>query len=134
MAENPLGVIRLVLTAALVLAQAAPTTPPAVPAAAPSPAPSLAPIVITRCIVTKPRPFSHRATGTTIAFVNGGPTLVHHVTFSVSYRSDDQTYERIVDDEGIFAPNTPVEHHYPLYSDIAYAGPTPLACRVVATG
>jgi hypothetical protein len=128
-ADNPSGVFRLA-SLALVLAQAVPAAAEAQPATSAS----VAPLAITRCVVTKPRPFSHRATGTTIAFVNQGPTLVHRVTFSLRYRSGDQIYDRTIDDAGIFAPNTPVEHHYPTYSDVDYAGPELLACRVIATG
>jgi hypothetical protein len=89
-------------------------------------------VKIDHCSVTKPRPFSHRPTGTQIAFVNTGPTVLHGVTFQVDYRTHDGLLTRTFEDAGIFAPNEPVDHHFPAYTDVAYSGPKPAGCMVTA--
>ncbi len=89
-------------------------------------------VKITRCLITPPRPFSRHPTGTQIDFVNVGPTLLHRITFEVTYVSGGTTFGRSVEDVGTFAPQTPVAHHYPLYSDVPYAGQQTVQCRVTA--
>jgi hypothetical protein len=95
------------------------------------PAPDPASIKISSCVVTKPRPFSHHPTGTEIAFVNAGPTVLHAVTFKVDYRTASENLTRTFEDSGTFAPNEPVKHHYPTYSDVEYAGAKPVSCTVL---
>ena len=87
-------------------------------------------VKISRCIVTKPRPFSHHPTGLQIAFENTGPTVLHGVTFEVGYRTANATLSRTFEDAGTFAPNEPVDHHYPTFSDVEYAGATTASCKV----
>jgi hypothetical protein len=87
-------------------------------------------VKIARCYVTKPRPFSHRPTGTQIDYVNAGPVVLHDVTFRVVYRNGYANIARTFDDVGIFAPNEPVKHHFDAFSDVAYAGPTTVSCTV----
>jgi len=54
------------------------------------------------------------------------------VTFKVDYRTAGDTVTRTFDDNGTFAPNEPVKHHYATYSDVEYAGATPVSCAVTA--
>ena len=86
---------------------------------------------IMHCSVTKPRPFSHRATGTQISYVNTGPIVLHDVTFRVAYRTAAERVTRTFDDVGTFAPNEPVKHHFDAFSDVEYAGAT-AQCVVTA--
>jgi len=89
-------------------------------------------VKISHCVVGKPRPFSHRATGTSIAYTNTGPTVLHGVTFQVDYRTPDGLLTRTFEDAGIFAPNEPVRHHFAAYTDVEYSGPKPVSCIVTA--
>jgi hypothetical protein len=89
-------------------------------------------VKISSCIVSKPRPFSHRATGTAIAYTNTGPTILHEVTFQVEYRTAGGNLSRTFEDAGIFAPNEPVSHHFAAYSDVEYHGAKPVSCLVTA--
>ena len=88
-------------------------------------------VKIVHCSVTKPRPFSHRATGTQISYVNTGPIVLHDVTFRVEYRTAAERVTRTFEDVGTFAPNEPVKHHFDAFSDVEYAG---AAARCVVTG
>jgi hypothetical protein len=85
---------------------------------------------IVRCFVTKPRPFSHRPTGTQIDFVNTGPLVLHDITFQIAYRNGDANITRTFDDVGTFAPNEPIDHHFDAFTDVQYAGPEPTSCLV----
>ena len=88
-------------------------------------------VKIMHCSVTKPRPFSHRATGTQIAYVNTGPIVLHDVTFRVGYGNGAERATRTFDDVGTFAPNEPVKHHFDAFSDVDYGG-TAATCVVAA--
>jgi hypothetical protein len=124
----------LVLRLTLVVLALALAQPAGAQTAADGAPPAISGVKITHCAITPPRPFSHRPTGTRIDFTNAGPTLLHHVTFEVSYATAGMTYGRSVEDDGTFAPQTAVSHHFPLYSDVTYAGTKPLSCRVTAAG
>jgi hypothetical protein len=119
-------VIRTLLPLAAILALAGPSLATAQSA----PDPSV--VKISSCLITKPRPFSHHPTGTEIAFVNAGPTVLHGVTFKVDYRTSSENVARTFEDAGTFAPNEPVKHHYDAYSDVEYAGAKPVSCTVSA--
>jgi len=87
-------------------------------------------VKITRCFISKPRPFSHHPTGTQIDYVNAGPVVLHDVTFQVVYRNGDANIARTFDDVGTFAPNEPVQHHFDAFSDVLYFGPAVTSCSV----
>jgi len=87
-------------------------------------------VKITRCAITKPRPFSHHPTGTLIAYVNTGPVILHGITFEVGYRNANGPITRTFDDVGTFAPNEPVSHHFDAFSDVEYAGSATTSCSV----
>ncbi len=89
-------------------------------------------VKITRCAITKPRPFSHHPTGTQIAYVNTGPIVLHGVTFHVAYRNAGELIGRTFDDVGTFAPNEPVSHHFDAFSDVEYTGAAVASCAVTA--
>jgi hypothetical protein len=126
--DNGSLVLRLLLVS-LLLALAAPAAAQ-VPGAGDRPPGSA--VKITKCLIMPPRPFSHHPTGTQIGFINVGPTLLHRITFEVTYASGGTTFGRSVTDIGTFAPQTPVAHQYPLYSDVTYAGQHAVQCRVTA--
>jgi hypothetical protein len=128
------GVIRSLLSrrslAATVLTAVATLVAPHIATAQVPSSPSV--VKIRHCSISKPRPFSHLATGTAIAYTNTGPTILHGITFAVGYRTSDGNLTRTFEDAGIFAPNEPVSHHFAAYSDVQYAGPRPTSCSVVA--
>jgi len=66
--------------------------------------------------------------GLHIAFVNRSPQIADQVAVQVDYRGEA---ERIVD-AGTFSPNVAVDHTFGNFSGMAYLGPRPNRCRVVA--
>jgi hypothetical protein len=133
--DKTLGVIRTLLphrTLAGAISIAAWLTFAGPLAATAQPAPDSSVVKIDACLITKPKPFSHHPTGTEIAFVNTGPTILHGVTFKVDYRTPDANLTRTFEDAGTFAPNEPVKHHYAAYSDVEYAGAKPVSCTATA--
>jgi hypothetical protein len=117
---------RAAVTAALIVLAAGAA---ARPAAAQTPGGDPSVIHITACTVTNPKPLSHKATGTRIAYVNTGPTVLHAVTFEVGYTTAGARFTRSVEDVGLFAPNTPVDHHFALYQDVVFAGNATSSCK-----
>ena len=90
------------------------------------------PITVRQCFISVPKHFSHKAGGTQITYVNTGKKTAVKVTIAVGYRNAEGNYLRRVDDVGTFAPGTPVDHHFSLYSDVTYAGKQTTSCRAVA--
>ena len=89
-------------------------------------------VKIDQCFVTVPRGLSKKAGGTQIVYENVGARLLSSVTFVVGYRNADHTYLRRVTDEGSFAPGAKINHHFPLYSDVTYAGKATTTCGAVS--
>jgi hypothetical protein len=96
-------------------------------------APALAaPVQVQQCFITVPKALSSKASGTQIVYVNRGRQAAESVTFAVGYRNASGHFLRTVSDVGDFAPNTPINHHFGLYSDVTYAGKHTTSCRAVA--
>jgi hypothetical protein len=91
-----------------------------------------APVTINQCFVTKPKPLSKNAGGTQIVWTNTGTKTLSHVTFQVGYRNADTNLLRRVTDSGEFAPGSKMDHHFPLFNDVTYAGTTTRSCTVVS--
>jgi hypothetical protein len=107
-----------VLSAAIAGASLAPTAAVA----------ATAPILIKQCFVTQPRPMSHTAGGTQIDYVNKGTKTASQITFAVGYRNASQHFLRTVTDYGSFAPGAEIQKHFPLFSDVTYAGKAVTSC------
>jgi hypothetical protein len=90
------------------------------------------PITIQQCTVNPPKPLSKVPSGTQIVFVNTGPKTATSITFAVGYRNAESDYFRRVTDSGTFVPNSVVDHHYTLYSDVTYAGKTTHGCQAIS--
>ena len=106
-------------------------------AAAPQPATAqisaadaVAAVKIVRCEVLAPPPFSRRASGTRIVWVNAGPTILHIVSFVIGYRVAGGAVERSVDDVGLFAPGTRIDHRFDTFKDVQFGGAKTSSCRV----
>jgi hypothetical protein len=66
--------------------------------------------------------------GIRIRFTNRSPLTADRVVFRVNYRGD---IERIVD-IGTFSPNAPIDHTFGNFSGLAFLGPNPNECIVLA--
>jgi len=91
------------------------------------------PIKIQHCFITQPKALSKNASGTQIAYVNGGTKTATHVTFSVAYRNASSSFLRKVTDVGEFAPGAKIDHHFGLYKDVTYAGKTAQCSALAVT-
>jgi hypothetical protein len=89
------------------------------------------PIRIDQCFITSKK-LSKNASGTQIDYTNVGQRTYHQITFAVGYRNSAGNYVRKVIDDGTFAPGAQVQHHFPLYSDITYAGKQTHGCKAIA--
>ncbi|MGC1380261.1 MAG: hypothetical protein WA814_04475 [Candidatus Baltobacteraceae bacterium] len=96
--------------------------------AAIGPAQAATPILIKSCIVAKPKPLSHTASGTTITYVNLGKKTASAITFVVGYRNALQHYVRRATDVGSFAPGATITHTLQLYNDVTYSGEQTTSC------
>lgn len=90
------------------------------------------PIQIQQCFITQPKALSHNASGTQIVYMNKGPKTAVAVTFAVGYRNAANHFARRVVDDGVFAPNAVINHHFDLYKDVTYAGKAVQFCWPVA--
>lgn len=86
------------------------------------------PVLIKQCYVTPPKVLSKNASGTQINYIIYGKKAAAEITFAVSYRNAAQTFLRTVTDHGSFAAGTEIQHHFPLYSDVTYAGKHVQSC------
>jgi hypothetical protein len=96
--------------------------------AAPIWASAATPVLIKQCVVTKPKPLSHNASGTQITYAIWGHKNAASITFAVGYRNAAQNFLRTVTDVGSFAPGVTISHHFALYNDVTYAGAHVTSC------
>jgi hypothetical protein len=89
------------------------------------------PVSIKQCFIIH-KALSSMAGGTQIVFVNRSSKSIKRVTFAVAYRNAAEHFLRKVTDVGDFAPGVVIDHKYPLYSDVTYAGTQPRSCTVIA--
>jgi len=88
-------------------------------------------VKIDQCFVTPPKLMSKNASGTQIVYENIGARTYTTVTFVVGYRNAANNFLRKVTDTGKFAPGAKINQHFPLYSDVTYAGKATSSCGAI---
>ncbi len=93
-----------------------------------APAFAAAPVLIKSCTIVHPKPLSKKAGGTAISYIIYGKKNAAAITFAVGYRNAAQHFLRTVTDYGSFAPGAEIQHQFPLYNDVTYAGTQTSSC------